>query len=52
VLELTDMSVNGFTPSKWLESIVYQSLPHPVRFHRVWGLQTGTVPIFFWQVSQ
>ena len=52
VLELTDMSVNGFTSSKWLESIVYQSLPHPARFHRVWGLQTGTVPIFFWQVRQ
>jgi len=48
VLEITDMSVNGFTPSKWLDAVVWQSLPHPARFHRVWGLQTGSDPIFFW----
>jgi len=49
VLELTDQTCNAMSHSKWLATIVRQRLPHPMRFHRVWGLQTGAQPVFVWQ---
>ena len=26
-----------------------QCMPHPIRFHRVWGIQTGVTPLFVWE---
>jgi len=49
IIELTDMSVSGMQQSKWLDSVVHQYFPHPQRFHRVWGIQTGSAPVFIWQ---
>jgi hypothetical protein len=48
-LELTDLSVSGLKHSKWLPIVVKQCLPHPVRFHRVWGIQTGAQHLFVWE---
>ena len=49
ILELTDNSVGMMTHSKWLPLVARLVAPHPARFHRVWSVQTGTRPIFFWQ---
>jgi len=48
-LELTDLSLNAVQQSKMLPLAVRQCFPHPLRFHRVWGIQTGTVPLFVWE---
>jgi hypothetical protein len=48
-LELTDLSVNAVQQSKWLPLAARQCLAHPQRFHRVWGVQTGSHPLFVWE---
>jgi len=48
-LELTDLTVNSVQQSKWLALAARQCFVHPQRFHRVWGVQTGTYPLFVWE---
>jgi len=49
VLELTDMSVSGMQQSKWVDAVVRQHFPHPIRFHRAWSILTGSNPLYIWQ---
>ena len=48
-LELTDLTINAVQQSKWLPLAARQCLVHPQRFHRVWGVQTGSQPLFVWE---
>ena len=48
-LELTDLSVSGVKRSEWLPRVLRFCFPHPVRFHQVWGIQTGAAPLFVWE---
>ena len=35
--------------SKWIALAARQLLAHPVRFHQVWSVRTGTHPLFVWE---
>ena len=48
-LELTDLTINAVQQSKWMPHAIRQVLVHPSRFHRVWGIQTGTQHLFVWE---
>lgn len=48
-LELTDLTLNAVQQSRWLPLAAKQCMPHPIRFHRVWGIQTGVQPLFVWE---
>ena len=48
-LELTDLTINAVQQSKWLPLAARQCLVHPTRYHRVWGVQTGSQPLFVWE---
>ena len=48
-LEMTDLTLNSVQQSKWLPLATKQCMPHPLRFHRVWAIQTGSQPLFVWE---
>ena len=48
-LEMTDLTINAVQQSKWIALAARQLLAHPVRFHQVWSVRTGTHPLFVWE---